>query len=129
MNYLIFALRLMIWLLLTADFGLVNLAIGILVSLLLPQGRRGRATLWQWLSTLGKVVMAVPRAYIQAIEMIVRPHPHEAIVREPVDPTRAPGLIFLDIFTITFTPKTIVLHYNEEGWFEVHQLVEHRPEK
>ncbi|HIK35438.1 MULTISPECIES: Na+/H+ antiporter subunit E [unclassified Thermosynechococcus] len=129
MNYLNFALRLTIWLLLTADFGLVNLAIGILVSLLLPQGRGGVATLQQWLSTLGKVAMAVPRAYIEAIEMMVRPHRHEAIVREPVDPTRAPGLIFLDIFTITFTPKTIVLHYDEEGWFEVHQLVERRPEK
>ncbi|MFN4067061.1 MAG: Na+/H+ antiporter subunit E [Thermosynechococcus sp.] len=129
MNYLNFALRLTIWLLLTADFGLVNLAIGILVSLLLPQGQGGVATLRQWLSTLRKVAVAVPRAYIEAIEMMVRPHRHEAIVCEPVDPTRAPALIFLDIFTITFTPKTIVLHYDEEGWFEVHQLVERRPEK
>ncbi|AHB88461.1 Na+/H+ antiporter complex subunit E MrpE [Thermosynechococcus sp. NK55a] len=129
MNYLNVALCLTIWLLLTADFGLVNLVIGILVSLLLPQGRGGGATLQEWLSTLGKVAMAVPRAYLEAIEMIVRPHRHEAILREPVDPTRAPGLIFLDIFTITFTPKTIVLRYDEEGWFEVHQLVERRPEK
>ncbi|BAC09368.1 Na+/H+ antiporter subunit E [Thermosynechococcus vestitus] len=129
MNYLNFALRVTIWLLLTADFGLVNLVIGILVSLLLPQGRAGGATLRQWLSTLGKVAMAVPRAYLEAIQMIGRPHRHEAILREPVDPTRAPGLIFLDIFTITFTPKTIVVHYDEEGWFEVHQLVERRPEE
>lgn len=41
MNYLNVALCLTIWLLLTADFGLVNLVIGILVSLLLPQGRGG----------------------------------------------------------------------------------------
>lgn len=40
MNYLNFALRVTIWLLLTADFGLVNLVIGILVSLLLPQGQK-----------------------------------------------------------------------------------------
>ncbi|MCU0517673.1 MAG: cation:proton antiporter, partial [Oscillatoria sp. Prado101] len=27
---------------------------------------------------------------------------------------------FLDIFLITFTPKSIVLKYHEAGWYEVH---------
>lgn len=30
------------------------------------------------------------------------------------------GLIFLNIFLITFTPKTIVVKYHEEGCYEVH---------
>ncbi|WP_448527485.1 Na+/H+ antiporter subunit E [Parathermosynechococcus lividus] len=127
-NYLNFALRLAIWLLLTADFGLVNVLIGVVVALLLPQSRVRAASLRQWLSTLGKVAMAVPRAYAEAIEILLRPHRHEAVVRQPVSPTRSPGLIFLDIFAITFTPKTIVLHYDEQGWFEVHELVQQRPQ-
>lgn len=127
-NYLNFALRLIIWLLLTADFGGVNLIIGLVVALVLPHNRVRAASLREWLSTVGKVAMAVPRAYAEAMEMLLRPHRHEAVVRYPVSPTRSPGLIFLDIFAITFTPKTIVLHYNEQGWFEVHQLVQRRPQ-
>ena len=41
---------------------------------------------------------------------------------ERVRPQRTPGLIFLDIFLITFTPKTIVVKCHEDGWYEVHRV-------
>jgi len=41
---------------------------------------------------------------------------------ERVRPRRTPGLVFLDIFIITFTPKTIVVKHHEEGGYEVHRL-------
>ena len=50
------------------------------------------------------------------------PHKQEKIKPERVKPQRTPGLIFLDIFVITFTPKTIVLKYREEGWYDVHLI-------
>jgi len=43
-------------------------------------------------------------------------------VMERVKPNRTPGLIFLDIFLITVTPKAIVLKYHEDGWYEVHRV-------
>jgi hypothetical protein len=65
-----------------------------------------------------------------------------------VPPRRSQGLIFLDIFLITFTPKTIVLKYRDRaryelefgsntpenillkqrelGWYEVHRVKEGR---
>ncbi len=119
-------LRLTIWFLLTANFSPANILIGVCLAVLLP-GRVRSCESWQeWLRTLGKVVKAIPQAYLEAVEMLFRPHAQEELVREPVPPGRSPGLIFLDIFLITFTPKTIVLKHDPQGWYEVHQVVKRR---
>ena len=78
------------------------------------------AVLQDWLQILWEILVAIPKAYFEAFEMILRPHRHEDITPEPSKPRRTPGLLFLDIFLITFTPKTIVVKHHEEGWNEVH---------
>ncbi|MEA5574120.1 Na+/H+ antiporter subunit E [Calothrix sp. UHCC 0171] len=115
-------LRLAIWFLLTANFTVVNIIIGISVALLLPRSYTPPARLQDLLTVLGKIIMAIPQAYIEAVELIIRPHNQEEIVMERVKSRRSPGLVFLDIFLITFTPKTIVVKYHEEGWYEVHRV-------
>jgi len=125
-RYLNIILRLVIWFLLTANLSVANIIIGICVALLLPHGRSGSGTLKDWLRVLWKVVAAIPQAYIEAFELILRPHTQEEIVMEQVKPRRSSGLIFLDIFLITFTPKTIVLKYHEDGWYEVHRVTPRR---
>ncbi len=116
------ALRLTIWLLLTADLGPANILIGVGVALLIPWRFQASPILKDWLRILGEILIAIPQAYLEAIEMMVFPHTEEEIVRERVKPQRTPGLIFLDIFLITFTPKTIVLKYDDDGWYEVHRV-------
>lgn len=115
-------LRLTIWFLLTNDFSLANILIGIAIALILPRGYTSRENLQDWLKTLWKVIKAIPQAYLEAMEIIFRPHNREIIVRQRVKDKRTPGLIFLDIFLITFTPKTIVTKYDDRGWYEVHQI-------
>ncbi len=122
-GYLNLILRLAIWFLLTADLSLANLIIGVSVALLLPRSRTTPGALKDWLRALGEIVVAIPQAYIEAVEIILRPHTQEAVTMERVKPGRTPGLIFLDIFLITFTPKTIVLKYHENGWYEVHRVI------
>ena len=117
-----FILRLTIWFLLTASFSNVNIIIGISIALLLPRGSTSPERLKDLLAALVKIVAAIPRAYGEAIELIIRPHNQEEVFMEHDQPGRSPGLIFLDIFLITFTPKTIVLKYNTEGWYEVHRV-------
>lgn len=117
-----FILRLAIWFLLTANFSLVNVIIGICVALLLPRSSPSPAALKDYLQVLWKVIVAVPQAYLEAFELIFRPHQQEVITMERVQSRRSPGLIFLDIFLITFTPKTIALKYHEGGWYEVHRI-------
>ncbi len=119
-GYLNLILRLTIWFLLTADFSVANIIIGISIALLLPGGRTAKQSLKDWLRVLGEIMVAIPQAYIEAFQIILRPHQYEEITMERVKPGRTPGLVFLDIFLITFTPKTIVLKYHEAGWYEVH---------
>ncbi len=116
-------LRLAIWFLLTADFSLANIIIGVGIAFLLPRSRTYLGPLKEWLQVLWEIVVAIPQAYIEAIEMIFRPHNDEDVICEQVKPQRTLGLIFLDIFLITFTPKTIVLKYHEKGWYEVHRVI------
>ncbi|MCC5629242.1 Na+/H+ antiporter subunit E [Nostoc sphaeroides] len=119
-GYLNLILRLTIWFLLTADFSVANIIIGITIALLLPGGKTARESLKDWLRVLGEIIVAIPQAYMEAFQIILRPHKYEEITMERVKPGRTPGLVFLDIFLITFTPKTIVLKYHEAGWYEVH---------
>lgn len=121
-GYLNIILRLVIWFLLTANLSVANIIIGVCVALLLPRSYTNPGVLKDWLRVLWEIVVAIPQAYLEAFELIFRPHTQEVIVMERVKPQRSPGLIFLDIFLITFTPKTIVVKYHEEGWYEVHRL-------
>lgn len=115
-------LRLVIWFLLTADLSLVNIAIGVTIALLLPRSSVTKTRLRDLLWGLGKIIVAIPQAYGEAVQLILQPHTEEEIVMERVQGRRSPGLVFLDIFLITFTPKTTVLNYHEDGWYEVHQV-------
>ena len=119
-NYLNLILRLSIWFLLTADFSLPNIIMGIAIALILPHSSTSAGKLKDWLRVLWEIVVAIPQAYIEAIQIMLRPHNQEETVRKKVKPRRTPGLVFLDIFLITFTPKTIVTKYDKQGWYEVH---------
>ena len=121
-------LRLTIWFLLTSDLSLANIIIGVIVALVLPRGYPSKEVLKDWLTVLGKILLAVPQAYIEAFEIIFRPHKYEDVILEEVPPNRSPRLIFLDIFLITFTPKTIVYKYRQDGWYEVHRVLPKRSE-
>lgn len=121
-GYLNIILRLAIWFLLTSDLSWANILIGVAVSLLLPRGATNPGRLKDWLITLWEVVVAIPQAYKEAFEIMIWPHRHEVVVVNRAKPRRSASLIFLDIFLITFTPKTIVQHYREQGWYEVHYI-------
>ncbi|MEL6582145.1 MAG: cation:proton antiporter [Cyanobacteria bacterium J06621_12] len=116
-------LRLTIWFLLTADFSLPNVLIGLAIALILPRGRTFPGTVQDWFKSLFQVLKAIPQAYSEALEIMFRPHKGEDFVRQRAKPRRAPALIFLDIFLITFTPKTIVVKHDEQGWYEIHRVV------
>ena len=121
-GYLNICLRLAIWFLLTADFSPANIMIGIAIALLLPRSYTDSSVLKDWMRALWETIVAIPQAYIEAVQIILRPHKEEDVTMERVKPGRTPGLIFLDIFIISFTPKTIVLKYHENGWYEVHKV-------
>ena len=121
-------LRLALWFLLTSDLSPENIIIGLIIAFVLPRGYPSPEALKDWLQVFGKILLAIPQAYIEAVEIIISPHKYEDVILEKVPPKRTPRLIFLDIFLITFTPKTIVMKYRQDGWYEVHRVRRRRSE-
>jgi multicomponent Na+:H+ antiporter subunit E len=121
-------LRLLMWFLLTDNFSVENIIIGVIIALLLPRSYTASESFKDWLQVVWKICMAIPQAYAEAFEILLRPHKYEEVVMERVKSKRSSRLVFLDIFLITFTPKTIVLKYREEGWYEVHHIIRRRKE-
>lgn len=115
--------RLTIWFLLTADLSPANIMIGIAIAFIIPHSKIKVKDIKQWLEIGKKFIIAIPQAFIEAIEIMIFPHQYETLTVEKVQEKRAPILIFLDIFLITFTPKTIVLKYQEEGYYQVHKII------
>lgn len=135
-----FIFKLTLWLLLTADTGLTNVAVGVGLALLLPH----QSTVYQsatssdasnanshkpqsdsfreWISVGRKLLIAIPTAYIEAVEMIFRPHSQETVGQVRSKPRRPPALVFLDVFLITYTPKTIVIRHDTDNFYEVHYV-------
>ncbi|ABB57502.1 Na+/H+ antiporter subunit E [Synechococcus elongatus] len=117
-------LRLTIWFLLTANFSPINIVIGISIALLLPYSSTSISLrqIKEILVGIWKVLIAFIQAYWEAFEIIFYPHLQEEIVIERIKSERSPRLMFRDIFLITLTPKSIVLKYNDSGWYEVHRM-------
>lgn len=122
-----FILRIVIWFLLTANFSIANIIIGVSVCLLMPHYRSENVRLKDVFKGIGRILKAVPQAYIESLEMIFQPHKYEEVVMEKALNRRSAALIFLDIFLITFTPKTIVLRHQDDGWYVVHHVI--KPQK
>jgi len=120
-------LRLILWFLLTSDLSPENIIIGVIIAFVLPRGYPSPEALKDWLQVLGKIIVAIPTAYIEAVEIIIRPHKYEDVILERVAAKRSSRLIFLDIFLITFTPKTIVIKYRQDGYYEVHRVRDSNP--
>ena len=122
-------LRLTIWFLLTADFSPLNCLIGLIVVMLIPRSPIRANQLKDWTRTFWEIIVAIPQAYFEAIEMMLHPHSEEEVVLQKFKPNRSLGLIFLDIFLITFTPKTIVTKYQQDGTFVVHRVRKRRTKR
>jgi multicomponent Na+:H+ antiporter subunit E len=118
-----FILRIVIWFLLTANLSVTNIIIGVSISLLMPHYRSENIRFKDVLQGIGRIVLAIPQAYIEALEMVLQPHKYEEVIMAKAKTRRSAGLVFLDIFLITFTPKTVVLRHQEDGWYVVHHVI------
>lgn len=72
-GYLNLILRLTIWFLLTADLSLANIIIGIAIAFLLPHSYTSPGKLKDWLRVFWEIIVAIPQAYIEAIQIMLRP--------------------------------------------------------
>ena len=123
------ALRLLIWLLLTGDPGLVNVLIGVLVALVLPMSRRSRRLpLRQLLAALRDSLLAVPQAFTEGLALLRGGRRlEEGLETQRFSDSGSALLIFLEVFRVTLTPFTIALGLDAGGQaFRVHRLAPRR---
>ncbi|MFM7634355.1 MAG: Na+/H+ antiporter subunit E [Cyanobacteriota bacterium] len=117
--------RLLLWFLLTADASAANLLIGLALAMLLPRGRSARGPLRPLLAVLLRSLLAVPRAYAEALALMLAPMEREQLVTLQTRGLSSPLATFLDVFAITLTPFTIVLGLQDQGGtpsYRVHQV-------
>lgn len=117
--------RLLLWFLLTADTSAANLLIGLALAVLLPRGRSARGPLRPLLAVLLRSLLAVPRAYAEALALMLAPMEREQLVTLQTRGLSSPLATFLDVFAITLTPFTIVLGLQDQGGtpsYSVHQV-------
>lgn len=120
------AFRVLLWLLLTADFSGHNLLIGLVIALLLPQVRNPGEPLGPMLRALVRSVVAIPLAFVEAVMLIANPGAEqESWIERSASGSSAPLVIFLEVLAITLTPFTIVLGVRADGpapRYRIHQL-------
>lgn len=124
---IVIGLRLLVWLLLSADLEATNVAIGIAVALLLPLPRRQPDLAFSDLRrSLLASLLAIPLAYREAFLLLChRPEQEEqCLQRAEFSPKRPLAVVvFLDVFRITITPLTIALGMDADGsHYRVHRL-------
>lgn len=99
------------------------LLIGLVLALLLPRAHSRPLPLRALLRALGRSLLAVPQAYLEALRLIVGREPVEEEISEATTDGTIPLLVFLDVFRITLTPFTIVLGLEDGGRrYRIHAL-------
>jgi len=119
------ALRLLIWLLLSADLSWINVLIGLLVAVLLPMARRSRPLpLRQLLVALAASLAAIPQAFMEASQLLRGGRRlEERLESQRFMGPRSSLLVFLEVFRVTLTPLTIALGLEPDGRaFRIHRL-------
>jgi len=115
-------IRLCFWLLLTADIGPANICIGLAAAVLIPKIPGKPVSGKVFIAVLLQCLRAVPVAYLQAADMVIRRHRFEYIEMHPVRFGFNPLVIFMEIFLVTFTPKTLVLDFDKHEHITVHHI-------
>ena len=124
------ALRLLIWCLLSSDLRSANVAIGLAVSIALPQaGRSRQLPIDEFLRLLGGSLRAIPQAYAEALHLLLFGSRLQGRLEPMHVTTRGSALLtFLEVFRITLTPLTIALGLERGGRaYRIHRLAPVRP--
>ncbi|NQV10634.1 MAG: hypothetical protein HQ527_05665 [Cyanobacteria bacterium] len=119
--------RLGIWLLLSSDTSQFNLFVGVLLAVALPRSRAIAVAPGLVLGLVWKVIMALPEAYGEAVQMLSQHHGRERLGIVPGSGSRSSLVVFLEVFLITLTPLTIALGRLPDGSYQVHQLERGKP--
>ena len=116
--------RLLIWCLLTSNFRISNLIIGITISVILPNVRLPNLNLSFMAIELLKTIIAFPKSIKESIDLIFLKNKEEVFVnqRSSVEEDGSQFVNFLDLFRITLTPLSLVTKRKDRKSWRVHTI-------
>ena len=116
--------RLLIWCLLTSNFRISNLIIGITISVILPNVRLPNLNLSFMAIELLKTIIAFPISIKESVDLIFLKNKEEVFVnqRSSVEEDGSQFVNFLDLFRITLTPLSLVTRRKDRKSWRVHTI-------
>ena len=116
--------RLLIWCLLTSNFRISNLIIGITISVILPNVRLPNLNLSFMAIELLKTIIAFPKSIKESVDLIFLKNKEEVFVnqRSSVEEDGSQFVNFLDLFRITLTPLSLVTRRKDRKSWRVHMI-------
>ena len=116
--------RLLIWCLLTSNFRISNLIIGITISVILPNVRLPNLNLSFMAIELLKTIIAFPISIKESVDLIFLKNKEEVFViqRSSVEEDGSKFVNFLDLFRITLTPLSLVTRRKDRKSWRVHTI-------
>ena len=116
--------RLLIWCLLTSNFRISNLIIGITISVILPNVRLPNLNLSFMAIELLKTIFAFPKSIKESVDLIFLKNKEEVFViqRSSVEEDGSKFVNFLDLFRITLTPLSLVTRRKDRKSWRVHTI-------
>ena len=116
--------RLLIWCLLTSNFRISNLIIGITISAILPNVRLPNLNLSFMAIELLKTIIAFPKSIKESVDLIFLKNKEEVFVnqRSSVEEDGSQFVNFLDLFRITLTPLSLVTRRKDRKSWRVHTI-------
>ena len=114
--------RLAVWSLLTANFKISNLIIGILISVILPTVRLPNLKINLMMTEFLKTIIAFPKAIQESIYLIFLSNKKEVFINQEssVPENGSQFINFLDLFRITLTPLSLVTKRKDKNNWRVH---------
>mgnify|MGYP005727675741 FL=1 len=114
--------RLAVWSLLTANFKISNLIIGILISVILPTVRLPNLKINLRITEFLKTIIAFPKAIQESIYLIFLSNKKEVFINQEssVPENGSQFINFLDLFRITLTPLSLVTKRKDKNNWRVH---------
>ena len=103
--------RLLIWCLITSNFQINNLIIGIILSVLIPRGKMPNLNFNFMFKELLKTLISLPKAVQESFYLIFLKNKKELFIKQKsvVSKKENQFINFLDLFRITLTPLTILI--------------------
>ena len=114
--------RLAVWSLLTANFKISNLIIGILISVILPTVRLPNLKINLMITEFLKTIIAFPKAIQESIYLIFLSNKKEVFINQEssVPENGSQFINFLDLFRTTLTPLSLVTKRKDKNNWRVH---------